>query len=173
MSTAKIIPARLPAAPDGYDRSHMNALIDVLERQLDAMRRTINYLVENPTVASPGTPTSSFAEGLWGFDPRPAGNPDGMLFTTSSNPIGAVWVRVWRMDRRNYDMWGILSTRAVGTKMYIQTKSDSTNYVNYTLSGAPTLSGDVINIPVTYAGEYGGSVASAAWQECFIHFSAP
>jgi hypothetical protein len=172
MTITRIANARLPAAPDTYEYRHMSMLVDTLERQLETIRTQLNAVItETVSSTSPGIPGSTFAEGLWGYDPRPGINPEGMHFTTSATPTASTWVKVWHIDRRNYDMWNILSTRAIGTKLYVQTKMDSVNYVNYTLTGVPTLASNVITIPVSYTAPSGGSVASASWQECFLHFS--
>jgi hypothetical protein len=163
----------LPAPSAEYDHQQMRMLVETLEAQLERLRKQLNAVIDlSSTPCSPGIPNGVFAEGLWGYFPTVASNPLDGLFTLSAAPASATWIRVWRYDRRGYDLWPLLATKTSAHKAYVQSRIDSTNYVSYTLTGAPTLTGSYVNIPVAYASPSGATLSESKWRDCFIHINS-
>ena len=111
-------------------------------------------------VALPVSSTS----GVWNYSTTltMADPGSGKLRTNNATWLSVTQIALNQYDQNNFDRTPILSSLVTGDVLFIQDKSNSGNYVKYTVAGTPTNNTSWFQIPVTVTSGAGTAPANNA-----------
>jgi hypothetical protein len=104
---------------------------------------------------SPSPRTVNVYEGFWTWNSGAVPPLAGQLRTNSGTWAGATALAFWDHDNTGTDATKLFQAIAANDTLHIQQANNSTNWSDYTVTGAATLAANVWTLPVTRSGGTG------------------